>query len=386
MSKKQNTREAWIVSEKGDSDRMDSADSVETTKEAKEKVPTSGHELLVDIEHVPSLLMQSKGVQTILVTLLQALEWKDVLMEHDNDSGCHNNGSGISCVALTSHGHVFVHSFPQQAVVSLYVLAWEPSSSSLLYLLPVLEDLLGIKDASSTSSTTTNRPHLEWLHKKRGFIPHDVDSQNEDVDRDRWLLGWRGFQNKRLLTRMHTDFQEIEVYEVVNTRFHNVQEIQQGQKDPQSYISQHPDLYRPDKLLYLDKILQSRLYGQVAYHEALVHPTMLAHPHPRRVAILGGGEGATLRECLKWKSVDQVVMVEIDDALVQASRQYLPEWTDCSFLPGSDSDNASCFDQERVQLLTTDAVAYFIDNYLHSPDDTDDKNNNLFDVIVMDAL
>jgi spermidine synthase len=58
-------------------------------------------------------------------------------------------------------------------------------------------------------------------------------------------------------------------------------------------------MYNPDKLLYLDGVLQSTYYGDAAYHEALVHPTMTSHPNPRQGAIIGGGEGATLREVLK---------------------------------------------------------------------------------------
>ena len=58
-----------------------------------------------------------------------------------------------------------------------------------------------------------------------------------------------------------------------------------------SYESAHREMYRPDKILYLDGVHQSTLRGDAAYHEALVHPSMLAHPNPRRVAIIGGGEG-----------------------------------------------------------------------------------------------
>jgi len=57
----------------------------------------------------------------------------------------------------------------------------------------------------------------------------------------------------------------------------------------------------PDKILFLDGIIQSTLYGDAPYHESIVHPAMLVHPGPKRVAIIGGGEGATLREVLKHR-------------------------------------------------------------------------------------
>ena len=81
-----------------------------------------------------------------------------------------------------------------------------------------------------------------------------------------------------------------------------------------------------DKVLFLDGVQQSTLRGEAAYHEALVHPALTVHPHPRRVAIIGGGEGATLREVLKHRTVDGVYMVEIDGELVGMCRELLPEY------------------------------------------------------------
>jgi len=60
-----------------------------------------------------------------------------------------------------------------------------------------------------------------------------------------------------------------------------------GQKDGRRTLG-------PDRAPIIDGVLQSSLYDEAAYHEALVHPGMLAHPNLRRVAIIGGGE-ATLR-------------------------------------------------------------------------------------------
>jgi spermidine synthase len=49
------------------------------------------------------------------------------------------------------------------------------------------------------------------------------------------------------------------------------------------------------------------------YHEALVHPALFSHSNPKRVAIIGGGEGATLREVLKHNTVSEAIMIEIDE-------------------------------------------------------------------------
>ena len=79
------------------------------------------------------------------------------------------------------------------------------------------------------------------------------------------------------------------------------------------------------KALVLDGKWQSCTGDEFLYHEPLVHPAMIFHGGPRKVLILGGGEGATAREVLRWKSVEKVVMIDIDGEVVEACKQYLPE-------------------------------------------------------------
>lgn len=149
--------------------------------------------------------------------------------------------------------------------------------------------------------------------------------------------------------------------------------------DDGSYQSQNPGLFEPDRIVFLDGILQSRRSGDAAYHESLVHPGMFAHPNPKRVAIIGGGEGATLREVLKHSTVEEVVMIEIDKEMVDISKEYLPFWSDCSELIGSAD---YCFDDPRVDAHFEDAFKWFIDRF--SPEPTIEAEK--FDVIIMDAL
>jgi len=85
------------------------------------------------------------------------------------------------------------------------------------------------------------------------------------------------------------------------------------------------------KSLILDGWLQSTEADEYIYHESLVHPAMIMHDYPRQVLVLGGGEGATLREVLKYKSVEEAVMVDIDPLVVELSKKYLTEWHQGSF-------------------------------------------------------
>jgi len=112
--------------------------------------------------------------------------------------------------------------------------------------------------------------------------------------------------------------------------------------------------------LVLDGKIQSCERDEFIYHEALVHPPMVLHPHPETVFIAGGGEGATLREVLAHKTVKRVVMVDIDAEVIEICKRLLPE------------HHQGSFDDPRVELLHEDAKAYLIN--------TSEK----FDVVIID--
>ncbi len=103
------------------------------------------------------------------------------------------------------------------------------------------------------------------------------------------------------------------------------------------------------RALFLDNDIQSALSDEFIYHEALVHPALVAHPAPRQVFIAGGGEGATLREVLRHNTVERVVMVDIDAEVVALCREHMPELA------------AGAFDDPRVELVHADARAYLQD-------------------------
>ena len=97
------------------------------------------------------------------------------------------------------------------------------------------------------------------------------------------------------------------------------------------------------KMLILDGDVQSSLLDEFIYHEALVHPAMLAAKNPKRVMVLGGGEGATLRELYKHPSVEHVTMVDIDEEVVNICKEHLVEW------------HQGAFDDPRTHLVINDA-------------------------------
>lgn len=84
--------------------------------------------------------------------------------------------------------------------------------------------------------------------------------------------------------------------------------------------------YQFGRCLMLDGKMQSAEKDEFIYHEALVHPALVTHPNPKRVAIIGGGEGATMRHCIMHRTVEKCWMIDIDQAVMDLSRKYLPEW------------------------------------------------------------
>jgi hypothetical protein len=67
-----------------------------------------------------------------------------------------------------------------------------------------------------------------------------------------------------------------------------------------------------DYRLYLNGNLQFSSTDEKRYHEALIHPALSAHPNPKRVLVLGGGDGMAVREILKYPSVETVTLVDLD--------------------------------------------------------------------------
>lgn len=98
------------------------------------------------------------------------------------------------------------------------------------------------------------------------------------------------------------------------------------------------------KILMLDGDCQSCTSDEFMYHEPLVHPAMIFHGSPRKVLILGGGEGATAREVLRWHTVEEVLMIEIDGELLAACQEHLPEM------------HQNAFDDPRLRVVIADAL------------------------------
>jgi spermidine synthase len=114
------------------------------------------------------------------------------------------------------------------------------------------------------------------------------------------------------------------------------------------------------RALVLDQALQTTERDEYMYHEMIVHVPMMTHPNPRRVLIIGGGDGGTLRRVLQHPRA-QPTQVEIDSRVIEACRTHIP------------TINASAFDDPRAEVVVGDGIAFMRDN------------PGQFDIVIIDS-
>ncbi len=78
------------------------------------------------------------------------------------------------------------------------------------------------------------------------------------------------------------------------------------------------------RMLILDGVVQLTERDEFFYHEMLVHVVMHAHPEPKRVVVIGGGDGGAVREVLRHETVEKVFFVEIDEEVIKVSKKFFP--------------------------------------------------------------
>lgn len=114
------------------------------------------------------------------------------------------------------------------------------------------------------------------------------------------------------------------------------------------------------RMLFLDGMVMTSERDEFIYHEMIAHIPMLAHPNPKNVLVIGGGDGSTIREVLKHPSVERAVLCEIDGEVIEVSKKYLPSI-------------AGKLDDPKVEIEVRDGAAYIA------------EHKNTFDVILIDS-
>src|SRR5687768_9191947 len=112
--------------------------------------------------------------------------------------------------------------------------------------------------------------------------------------------------------------------------------------------------------LLLDGAYMTSVADEFHYHEMIVHPALTTAPAIRRVLVIGGGDGGTVREVLRYSEVEHVTLCEIDGDVVEAAKRHLTAFN----VPWTDP---------RLQVRIMDGIAYL------------DESGEPFDVILVDG-
>eukprot|EP01130_Rhizamoeba_saxonica_P001821 TRINITY_DN11657_c0_g1_i1.p1 TRINITY_DN11657_c0_g1~~TRINITY_DN11657_c0_g1_i1.p1 ORF type:complete len:287 (+),score=63.39 TRINITY_DN11657_c0_g1_i1:50-910(+) len=153
-----------------------------------------------------------------------------------------------------------------------------------------------------------------------------------EVNQKLWPGGCFSIEVKNHILTETTPYQKIEVFESTN---HGM-------------------------VLILDDIIQLTERDEFHYQEMITQVAMFSHESPKRVFILGGGDGGVLREVARHSCVEEIVMCDIDERVIQISKEYFPTMS-------------SAFSDERLDLRFADGVA------------TLDTFTNHFDIIIVDS-
>lgn len=114
------------------------------------------------------------------------------------------------------------------------------------------------------------------------------------------------------------------------------------------------------KMLLLDGMVQTTEKDEFVYHEMITMIALNAHPHPEKVLIIGGGDGGALREVVRHPAVASGTLAEIDERVIQASRDFFP-------------DHSCSFNDPKARLIVADGIQVIKDHA------------NTFDVVIVDS-
>jgi spermidine synthase len=222
-------------------------------------------------------------------------------------------GGGVTGALVLAESHLAIHTWPELNSVTLdvYVCNYTQDNSSKAR--QVVNDLLRLFDPEDyvRHEVPRDRQHLyEALNDDYGFY----------------------IRSSKRLEEGRTEFQDLEIHDT-----------------PQF-----------GKLFRLDGCFMTSEREEFVYHENLIHPALTAHPDPRKVLIIGGGDGGAAEEALKHPGVEQVVLVELDGKVVEIAKRYFGQI------------HRGAFDSPRLRLLIEDGMKFLAE--------TDER----FDVIALD--
>jgi spermidine synthase len=259
-----------------------------------QNVSTEMAELQIDVRGVPSKFLDStQEVHHLMEAAISQMESVSILQMMTY----HFQPIGLTSLWLLSASHASIHTWPDDGFAAIDVLTC--GSTDLLQISSVFKELFHKIDENITFHfSLTSRGH------KDNKPVNDLAVQLSQMQQD-----------KQLAYRGTSQFQSIDVWDVTG----------------RSWVDgEHEHTARR---LYLDGVLQLSSDDEAVYHETFIHPAMLAHKGPEHVVIMGGGDGGALNNVLHHRSVKSAVLVEIDEKVINVSKEVFVDFENAFYDP-----------------------------------------------------
>jgi spermidine synthase len=239
--------------------------------------------------------------------LLDGVSFKEKCVALVNDSGLtvmdasfHQfDGSGFTGTIVLAESHLAIHTWPERQGLTLDVYVCNYSADNSAKARMLFESIIGYFQPGEVARHEIDRgEHLlmEPLNDSTGFY----------VKATRQLGEWQ------------TRFQKMAIYETPHY----------------------------GRIFRLDGFNMTSEREEFVYHENLIHPALTAHAAPRKVLIIGGGDGGSSEEALKHPSVEQVTMVEIDEDVIRVAKEYFG------------AVHNGVFDNPKLRVLVEDGMRF----------------------------
>lgn len=214
----------------------------------------------------------------------------------------HFSPYGVSGVVVIQESHLAIHTWPEYGYAAVDLFTCGTSVDPWVS----FDFLRKVFQAQNYSALETYRGSLSLLTRADYQVKEAREEMKQKLgpnfQRSMWFTDKDQNQalslryTKDLLFHKKSPFQTVRVY------------------DTEAY----------GKMLAIDNMIMCTERDEAHYHEMLVHPALHTHGSAKNILIIGGGDGGTAREVLRHTHVEKVTMVEIDEVVVEASKQFLP--------------------------------------------------------------